>query len=65
MSNLYVPVVAELPADDYETLLEWSASVELPAEVRAVLTRNGWSQEQVLLGRLLSADAASVRDERA
>lgn len=58
----YVPVVVVLPKADYETLVSTLESIELPAEARQTIGQNGWTDEQILLGRLLSAAAEAIRN---
>lgn len=63
MSTVYVPVVAVLPKADYLLLAETLAGIELPADARQIIAHNGWTGEQVLLGRLLSGACEAIRAE--
>jgi hypothetical protein len=64
MSTRFVPVVVVLPAVDYETLCGLIQALELPADLRAVLLEMGWTQESVMLGRILSVAAEAERRQR-
>lgn len=51
----FVPVIALMPLDDYLYVVEkFVAPRELPADLRSLIASYGWTEEQVMIGRMLS-----------
>lgn len=61
MPTPYVPLIVVLPRHDYEYLAEHFAPVELPHELRQVISDNGWTQEQIMFGHALTAVVQQLR----
>lgn len=60
MTTRYVPVVVVMPKEDHDRLVAAFEPIEYPADIRQIMATNGWTQESLMLGHILSIAATNI-----